>query len=265
MSRNTANDDRKNEPVSDTANQQQQRRQQNMSLDDDSNNSSSSYQELSFTVRLPSEFVYSDSLLYCPQKGRYAFPAGLANERASFGWQLRSDGTHSNVIGNQRTRRFRCASTFFQCDRCLKIITVGDETARTKKRKTTSDDDNDDDDNDAEKKCSDSPQCEGRVRLMNCDVVTNLVVGPFLATMEVSANHLHAQLQSENYHQQQNLVQITAMHLRTVKRNAGVGDDGVVESGARRQTVVINHLQSPTTIGKFFEFFKHYILKNHIK
>jgi hypothetical protein len=114
----------------------QQQQQQQMSLDNNNNNNDTTFQKLSFEVRLPNEFVYSDSLPYCPQKGCYAFPAGLATERTLFGWQLKLDESYSDSAANQRVRRYRCSSTFFQCDKCLKIVVAADdETMRTRKEK----------------------------------------------------------------------------------------------------------------------------------
>ena len=182
----------------------------------DNNNNNATIKELSFAVQLPSDVEYSDSVPRFPQKGRYAFPAGLivVGERASFGWSMKSDGSHTNATAKQRSRRYRCLEQFLQCDKCLKIVDVdqlGEQS--TKKRKTNNNNDVAGEKTDAieNRLCFDSPQCDGILRKKSCSVVSNLVVTPFLATLEVLGNHLHTHQQ-----QQQSLVQVKSVQIQSV-------------------------------------------------
>ena len=59
--------------------------------------------------------------------------------------------------------------------------------------------------------CIDSHRCDGILRKKSCSVVSNLVVTPFLATLEVLDNHLHT------HHQQQHpLVQVKSVQIQSV-------------------------------------------------
>jgi hypothetical protein len=127
---------------------------------------------------------------------------------------MKSDGSHTNAAGNRRTRRYRCLEQYFQCDECLKIV-VDDNNEQQLKKKSKTNDNNDNDEPDNQL-CIDSPRCKGVLRKQNCTVVSKLVVEPFLATLEVFDNHLHIRPQN----QQQSIVQVTSVQIRSVSNDA---------------------------------------------
>lgn len=177
---------------------------------------------------METDVQYSDSVPRFAQKGRYAFPVGLllapqqtrpsaaTDDRSSttttiFGWHLKQQDDNSKLDvteivddkGNhQQQRYYRCVESFLQCEKCLKIVVVGDNdynnshnnstTQKSEKKKRKSVNNVDEKEEKVRERCMDSPHCDGMLREKICNVASTLVTGPFVATFNVLENHLHS-------------------------------------------------------------------------